>query len=180
MFLSVCIAVFLCALSYLPCFCIHGLNCIHGFLFLCFSAFCITPFSSKMFLNVSLWKCFFSNKQSYLNTLSQSESVRPVGGSEWIICLDNLDNLTATQLTVLSLSCLITDHRETQAAWGHSLPAGEEGRCTGSFWSAATGLSSSHHTCLQQTPKLGKWIHVSLKCLLAALNGICSIMTEIQ
>jgi len=38
----------------------------------------------------------------------------------------------------------------------------------------------THHTSLQQTPKLGKWIHVSLKCLLAALNGIFSIMTEIQ
>jgi len=90
------------------------------------------------FENVFVFFCFFT---SHLNTLSQSESVCPVGGLDWIICLDNLDNLTATQLTVLSLSCLITDHRETQAAWGHSLPAGEEGRCTGSFRSATTGLS---------------------------------------
>lgn len=47
---------------------------------------------------------------------SESEPVHPVGGLEWIICLDYLDNLTPTQLTALSLSCLITDHRETQAA----------------------------------------------------------------
>lgn len=42
----------------------------------CFSAFCITPFSFRMWLNVSLQKWFLTNKQSHLNTHSQSESVQ--------------------------------------------------------------------------------------------------------
>lgn len=109
----ICLLLCFCQ-SVLSFFSVHSLTCpvfvlMDSTVFMdaswCFSAFCITPFSFRMCLNVSLQKWFFTNKQSHLNTLSQSESGHPVGGLEWIICLYNLDNLTATQLT--SYLCLV-------------------------------------------------------------------------